>query len=165
MEINAGDINLVFTDVNDEEVAGLISDVEDLFNMSETRLYPPHVPKEMIFRIEKNNTLLGEIRLKNIRYYNRKAELGIILKKEYHGVGYGKKAVEALMSYAFNKMNLYRLEAEVIEYNKSSIKLVESLGFVREGVLRKGKYNEGSYWDIYRYGILSEEYKEFFKNP
>ncbi len=56
-------------------------------------------------------------------------------------------------------MNLHRLEAEVIENNSPSIKLVEQLGFKLEGKLREAKYTEGGYIDILRYGILKNEYK------
>ena len=60
-------------------------------------------------------------------------------------------------------MNLYRIEAEVIAFNKVSVKMVEGLGFVKEGILREAKYSNGKYWDIYRYGILRSEYDKFEK--
>lgn len=56
-------------------------------------------------------------------------------------------------------MNLHRLEAEVIETNSASIKLIEKFGFKKEGVLREAKFQNGKFIDIYRYGLLRSEYK------
>ncbi|MCF8241947.1 MAG: GNAT family N-acetyltransferase [Melioribacteraceae bacterium] len=160
MYLKSGDLILRQTNPGDEELINLIDDASELFPMSEVRLYPSPMPKEMIFRIEKDDQLLGEISLKNIKWYNRKAEIGIILKKEFYGKGFGTNALKSIMDYAFNKMNFYRLEAEVLEFNVGSIKLLEKLGFVKEGVLREAKYSDGKYWDIFRYGLLSREYKK-----
>ena len=68
------------------------------------------------------------------------------------------------MEYAFNKMNLHRLEAEAIEYNKASISMLEKFGFVLEGTLREAKYSDGKYWGVYRYGLLRQEYLKHHKD-
>ena len=57
-------------------------------------------------------------------------------------------------------MNLHRLEAEVVANNKVSINLIEKLGFKKEGTLREAKYSNGTYYDIYRFGLLRKEYKK-----
>ena len=158
MILKTGDLSIKLTDIDDPELAELTRDSEILFNMSERRLYPKDMPGEMAFRIEREGELIGEIRFKNIKWFNRKAELSIILTKEHQSSGFGKAAMQKIMEYAFEKMNLHRLEAEVIEFNKPSIKLVESLGFIKEGTLREAKYSDGKYWDIYRYGILKPEF-------
>jgi len=131
--------------------------------MSEVRLYPKNMPKEMAFRIEKDNELIGEIRFKIIKWFNRKAEISILIKEEFQNMGYGREALKAIIKHGFEKMNMHRLEAEVIAFNEVSIKLVEGLGFIREGVLREAKFSDGKYWDIYRYGLLREEYKTNIK--
>ena len=117
------------------------------------------MPTEMIFRIEKESTLIGEVRLKNLRWFNRKAELSIIVHKEQQGQGYGKEVLEYLIDYAFNKMNLHRLEAEALEFNEASVMMLEKIGFHLEGRLREAKYHNDKYWDILRYGLLKSEYK------
>ena len=94
-----------------------------------------------------------------MRWFNRKSEITIIIKKDFQGKGYGKESLRAAMDFAFNKMNLHRLEAEVYEFNHVSIKLMESLGFKKEGVLREAQFSNGKYWDIIRYGILRNEFK------
>ena len=158
MFIKSGNITLRFSQHNDPELKELIKDVEELYPMSEARLYPDKMPKEMMFRIELDGKLIGEAGYKTIKWYNRKAELSIIITKENRGKGYGKEVIHALLKYGFEKMNLYRIEAEVIAFNEISARMIEKLGFVKEGTLREAKYSDGKYWDIYRYGILRGEY-------
>jgi RimJ/RimL family protein N-acetyltransferase len=107
---------------------------------------------------------IGQVSFKSIRWFNRKAELSLFIKPEFQGRKYGMKILETMMEYAFGKLNFYRLEAEVIEYNKKAIKLVEMLGFTLEGRLRQAKYSEGKYFDILRYGILKHEFDVSYKD-
>ena len=158
MFIKTNNFTLRVAQADDNELKELIQDIEELYPMGEARLYPDKMPGSMMFRIEKDDKLIGEVGFKTIKWYNRKAEVSVILTKENQGKGYGTEATKAIMKYGFEKMNLHRIEAEVIAFNEASIKMVESLGFVKEGTLREGKYSYGKYWDIYRYGILRSEY-------
>ena len=164
MVLSDDQIFLKSTNNDDPELINLFQAEKGLLTMSETRLYPAGTPTEITFRIEKNNVLIGEIRLKNLRWFNRKAELSIIISEDYQRKGVGSAATKLLMEYAFNKMNLHRLEAEAIEYNKASISMLEKFGFVLEGTLREAKYSDGKYWGVYRYGLLRQEYLKHHKD-
>ena len=164
MIITGDGLNLIAVKPNDRELKRIFRNRDDLANMSEVRSYPAGTPTEIAFKIDRNNTIIGEVRFKNIRWYNKKAELSLIILKEYQGKGYGGKALQAIMSYAFDNMELHRLEAEVIEYNSKSVKLLEKFGFVKEGVLREAKYHDGKYQDIFRYGLLRTEYEKKLKS-
>lgn len=159
MILKKGKITLRTTTPDDEELKVLFQNADDLLNMSETRVYPDGMPTEMVFRIEKEKTLIGEVRLKNLRWFNRKAELSIIIHRDHQGDGFGKEVLNHIIEYAFNKMNLHRLEAEALEFNETSVMLLEKLGFQLEGRLREAKYHNNKYWDILRYGLLRSEFK------
>jgi len=156
--INSKNILLKLSNEEDEQLKELSSNSPDLVNMSEVRTYPAKMPAEIYFRIEKENELIGEVNLSRIRWYNRKCEISILIKKEWQGKGFGKEAMKEIINFAFNRMNLHRLEAEVIEFNEVSLKLIEGLGFKREGKLREAKYFNGKYWDIIRFGLLKNEW-------
>ncbi|NIT99570.1 MAG: GNAT family N-acetyltransferase, partial [Nitrosopumilaceae archaeon] len=96
--------------------------------------------------------------------FNRKAEISILISPEYQDKGYGKEALLMLMRFAFKKMNLYRLEAEVIDYNDKAKSLFEKVGFIPEGRLREAKYNDGKYYDVLRYGMLRHEYDKKYES-
>ncbi len=72
--------------------------------------------------------------------------------------GYGEKALGAIIEFGFKRLNLYRLEAEVIDGNIPSVKLMRKFGFVEEGRLREAKYVNGIYKDLLRFGLLRKEY-------
>lgn len=164
MILKSGQVVLKSSSSSDDELKELFQDPKILNNMTETRLYPEKTPTEMIFRIERDNKLIGELKFHSIRWFNRKAMLSVILIEEYQKKGIGTEALRTAIKFAFEKMNLHRLEAEVIEFNEPSKKLVEKLGFKLEGTLREAKYSCGKYWNIYRYGLLRKEYQERGKN-
>lgn len=160
MKLLSQNLELELLESEESIINEIAEDSEDLFNMSEVWLYPKGTPTQMIFAIKKNDSLIGELKLRNIRWFNRKAELSIILKKDEQKKGIGTEIVEKIIEYAFVKMNFHRLEAEVIETNITSIKLIEKFGFRKEGVLREAKYQNGKFIDIYRYGLLKTEYNK-----
>jgi RimJ/RimL family protein N-acetyltransferase len=157
-------IKIISTELDDPELKELSQEFSVLENLSETRLYPPKMPSSMVFRIEHEDKLIGEIGFRTIKWFNRKAEISILMSPENQGKGYGKKALLMLMRFAFKKMNLYRLEAEVIDYNDKAKSLFEKAGFVLEGRLREAKYNDGKYFDILRYGMLKPEYDKKYES-
>ncbi len=158
MKLESKILNIVTTKIDDQEVKDLLKASPDNVNMSETFLYPDGTPTEMLFRIEKNSELVGFVKLSRIRWFNRKCELSILIDKAHQGKGIASEAMKSVIQHAFNKMNLHRLEAEVIEFNKASIKLMEKFGFKKEGVLREAKFNNGKYYNIIRYGLLRNEW-------
>ena len=156
MKIETEALVLKSTSNKDDELKEMFQNISILSNMSEKSIRPVDVPSEITFRIEKEDELIGEIRIKNIKWYNRKAELSLMIAPIHQGKGYGTDALEKIIEYAFNTMNFYRLEAEVIDFNEPSKKLVEKCGFVFEGRLREAKYVNGKYYDILRYGLLKK---------
>jgi|YNPNPStandDraft_1061719.scaffolds.fasta_scaffold11667_4 UDP-4-amino-4,6-dideoxy-N-acetyl-beta-L-altrosamine N-acetyltransferase len=106
--------------------------------------------------VDTDGELAGVIWLKQIDWRVRKAEVGIYLGR-CRGQGLGKRALTALVRYAFDTLNLNKLWATVFSYNQPSMRLFEGAGFSREGLLRKETYREGKYHDVIRYGLLKEE--------
>ena len=152
-------IQLVSTTEDDKEFNNLFSEYSELQNLSELRLHSHVLPAALYFRIEFENKLIGEIGLKSIRWYNRKAEIFLAIKKEYHGRGIGRKVLKMIIEYGFGTMNFHRLEAEVVDYNKSAKKLFTDIGFRQEGIFKEAKYYNGEYHNIIRYGLLHDEYE------
>ena len=160
MVITTKSLLLKRTNSYDPELSGLIEDIDTASNLTESRIYSSEMPRTITFRIEKNKQLIGEVGFKNIKLINRKAELNIIMKKEHRNKGYAKEALCEMIEYGFRNLKFHRQEAEVYEYNKVSIRLVENIGFVKEGELREAKYHNGKYHSILRYGLLKNEWQK-----
>ncbi len=80
------------------------------------------------------------------------------LKVEARGQGYMQEALRCAIVWAFANMNLNRIEAQIHPNNRPSILLVEKLGFVREGIMRKAGYWDEQYYDLCMYGLLKNEF-------
>ncbi|MGG7165282.1 GNAT family N-acetyltransferase [Clostridium ihumii] len=67
-----------------------------------------------------------------------------------------------LIQKCFNNIytNMNRIGVEIYSFNERSIKLFESLGVVREGVIREQVYKKGKFVDEYIYGLLRQEWKK-----
>ena len=82
----------------------------------------------------------------------------LIGRKDLWHHGYGTAGMEASLDLAFNEWGLYRVWADVPEYNTAALAMCEHLGFVHEGTLRKSRPHEGSRFDSAVMGILAIEY-------
>lgn len=100
----------------------------------------------------------GTIGLGPIDEHNGCAELGIWLRAEDHGKGYGTEASSLLITHAFEELRLHRIEARVFEGNEASRNLWETLGFDHEAVHRDAAYLRGDYRDVHRYAVLENEW-------
>jgi len=86
------------------------------------------------------------------------ATLAYWIAPDRWGNGYATEAVELLCEHAFEDRRLNKLRADVLVSNDASRRLLEKLGFEREGTLREEKFVGGDYEDVHRYGLLADEW-------
>lgn len=108
--------------------------------------------------LNDGNTVIGTTTLFNLNLDNGRAELGYAMASAYWGKGYMNEALKALVSHAFEVMDLRRLEADVDPRNVGSIRSLERLGFQREGFLRERWHVNGEIQDALFYGLLRREW-------
>jgi ribosomal-protein-alanine N-acetyltransferase len=106
-----------------------------------------------------DDALIGTTTLYNLDFSNRRAEMGYALGREHWGQGYMAEALQALLAYCFEVLDLRRIEADVDPRNAPSIQTLERLGFQREGFLRERWEVDGEIQDALFYGLLREEWK------
>jgi RimJ/RimL family protein N-acetyltransferase len=108
--------------------------------------------------LRDSNTVIGTTTLFNLSLENGRAELGYAMAHPHWGKGYMNEALTALVSHAFEVMELRRLEADVDPRNAASIRTLERLGFQREGFLRERWHVNGEIQDAFFYGLLRREW-------
>jgi RimJ/RimL family protein N-acetyltransferase len=96
--------------------------------------------------------------LARIDLANRRAELGFALGRNHWGQGFMAAALPAVLEFAFNTMELHRVYADTDPRNDASIRVLERLGFRREGVLREHYLVQGEPQDAIMYGLLRSEW-------
>jgi len=77
---------------------------------------------------------------------------------EHQGNGYVTEATELALDYAFEERRLAKVFAHVLVPNEGSWRVLEKLGFQREGRQRKESFVDGERVDTYRYGLLAEDW-------
>lgn len=112
---------------------------------------------------DEDEKVVGIIGLDNINYVHGDAIIAIYVCNSVRRAGIGSRAMGMVIDLAFNQLRLTRLTSYLREDNVSSQKLTESVGFSREGLIRKGWFSSGKHFDIVAIGLLSEEWPEHRK--
>ena len=92
--------------------------------------------------------------------FNRQASSAVIgydLMRSSWGRGLTVQAVAGMLEFGFRRLELHRIEALVIPENTASIRVLEKLGFEREGVLRDHGFWKGQHWDVVSFSRLSTD--------
>ncbi len=102
----------------------------------------------------ENDKLIGTTTLYNLDFSNRRCELGYALGRAYWGQGYMQEALDATLGFAFDTLDMRRIEADVDPRNIASVRALERMGFQREGFLRERWQVDGEIQDALFYGLL-----------
>ncbi|WP_454190927.1 GNAT family N-acetyltransferase [Paenibacillus sp. Marseille-Q7038] len=103
--------------------------------------------------------LVGSIGYLYLDQENKKTEIGYWLGKEYEGKGIITKSIKVLINYAFEELQLHKIEIGVARENTRSRAIPEKLGFIREGELRDYEYINGKFLDRVMYGLKADEWR------
>jgi [ribosomal protein S5]-alanine N-acetyltransferase len=106
-----------------------------------------------------DDALLGTCSLHKIDRDNARAEVGYLLGRPHWGQGLATEALWLAIGYAFTTLGLRRLEADIDPRNTGSQKLLERLGFTRDGYLRERWCVAGEISDSALYGLLAREWR------
>ena len=104
--------------------------------------------------------LVGTCTLFQINDQCARAELGYILVSSAWGRGYMREALNAFLGYAFTELNLSRIEADTDPRNEPSLRLLASLGFVKEGHFRERWVVDGEVSDSAMFGLLRRDWSQ-----
>jgi len=103
---------------------------------------------------------LGTVGLHHLLPHTRAAELGYWVWSKAAGRGLATAAGARLLRLAFEDLRLHRVFVRHAVTNSASQKVIERLGFVREGTLRHDLQLEGRWVDHHAYGLLEDEYRQ-----
>lgn len=114
---------------------------------------------------KKTNSFAGSTRFYDIQLPNKTLQLGFTwYGKDYQGTGLNKNCKYLLLEFAFEKMNIERVEFRADFENKKSIAAMKSIGSIEEGVLRKNFIKpDGERRDSIILSILKKEWLDGVK--
>lgn len=103
--------------------------------------------------IPGDGTLVGSVGFFNVDDRHRRAEIGYDLAPEAWGRGLMTRAARVLVDWALGDGGFHRIEATVMAGNRRSERVLEKLGFEREGLMRgyklvRGEFRDYSLWAL-----------------
>lgn len=102
---------------------------------------------------------IGGCGVNEVDWKNSVAVIGIFIgDKNYWDKGYGTDAMQILIRFVFEQMNIHKIKLNVYAFNERAIRCYEKCSFKKEGTLRQEIFRDGKYHDQYIMSILKEEY-------
>lgn len=113
--------------------------------------------RQFAARLAGSSALVGWVTLYRIDRTHRRAEIGYLIDTALWGRGLGRRMVGLALDHAFGALGLHKIEADVDPRNTASCRLLEALGFRREGLLRQRWRTGGELQDSAIYGLIADE--------
>ena len=133
------------------------------FPVSKKDMYAPDDSKNLMFAIMSNIGIdsgeqafvdkdyihyVGTISLHDISWIDRKGEVGYMIgSKDHWGMGIASEAISLVVDYAFNRLNLNKVSAGVVDGNPGSSRALEKNGFKQYCITPQHYYLEGKFFD------------------
>lgn len=112
------------------------------------------------FGIEYQGELAGVIGLEfKTDVFRRTAIVGYWLGEPFWGKGIVTAALKLIIEYAFEHLDLVRLEAGHFDFNPASGRVLEKCGFERYGIAKKAVIKNGKLADDHLYGLVNPKYQ------
>jgi RimJ/RimL family protein N-acetyltransferase len=129
-------------------------------NFVESTIKPATNRRDFVIIDLATNNLIGNCDLFNIDNINRRAEIGIIIGEEKsRGQGIGGEAINLLLDYAFNYLNLHSVSLSYLASNTPAAKAYAKIGFKEVGRRRESSFINGKYVDDITADILDSEFR------
>jgi RimJ/RimL family protein N-acetyltransferase len=119
--------------------------------------------KEMYYfaiRARDDDRLIGKAVIHRIEWSNGNSSLRLgIGSADDRRKGFGSQALQMLLRFAFAELNLFRVSANVPEYNEAATALLAKFGFLEEVRRRQALERDGRRWDLISFGLLKDEWQ------
>lgn len=112
-----------------------------------------------MIRAKADDRLIGKAMIYRIEWANGGCQIRLgIGSADDRRKGYGTQAAKMLLRFAFAELNLFRVTANVAEYNEGAMALMKKLGFTEEVRRRQSLEREARRWDLLVFGLLKDEW-------
>ena len=111
------------------------------------------------FVILYNNVVVGRIGIYTIHPKTKTGSIGYWIDEKYKGKGIITKACVAILNYAFNVVQLNKIEIKCGTENYKSQGIPERLNFKKDGVIEKGELIRNKFIDLYSYSMSRSDWK------
>ena len=107
--------------------------------------------------LKDNPKLIGVIGHYRIKPEHYRSEIGYMILPEFNGKGIVTEAVQEVVKYGFEAMQLHSIEAVIDPDNIASAKVLEKNNFVKEAHLKENEFYDGRFYDSVIYSLLNKK--------
>ena len=108
--------------------------------------------------LKENKKMIGTCGFTRIDEQNGTAEIGYVLNPAYWGMGIGTEAAKRVIRFAFEELNMNRVEARFLFGTEASLRVMNKIGMKFEGYIRESLLVKGKYRTVGVSSILRREY-------
>jgi ribosomal-protein-alanine N-acetyltransferase len=108
-------------------------------------------------QLKESNHLIGTCGLHFWKRDIRCAEVGYHVGRPFWGRGFATEVLRAMVDFGFHRMDLNRIEGRHNDGNDASGRVLEKVGFQKEGLWRQREIKYGKFVDVVQYSLLREE--------
>ncbi|MDP4087035.1 MAG: GNAT family N-acetyltransferase [Bacillota bacterium] len=161
-QITESDTKDIFSILSQNEVTSYYGQ-ESMKNMEQAKEFirffegKYHENRGIRWGIERKSQkgLIGTIGLDALVPNHKRADVGYEIHPDHWRKGYASEAVSRVLSYGFHTLGLRRIGAVVFPENIASIKLLEKMGFQKEGLLENYIFQNGVSHDSYVFSVVN----------
>jgi aminoglycoside 6'-N-acetyltransferase len=111
--------------------------------------------------LRKTGDMIGDCAFHTLAQDNRQAEIGFTFARSHQGFGFATEAVNCLLTYLFEELELHRVTAVCDVENTASARLLERVGMRREAHFVDNIWFKGAWGSEYLYALLQYEWLTF----
>lgn len=151
--------NRAFLRENVEEISSIETEEEaEITVRKRSAEWAAHCRFVMGIWLKGEDRYVGEIWIEPKNWEVPSFEIGWFLDQGYQGRGIATEAVQRSLEFLFNNLNAHKVIAITRDTNLKSIRLIEKLGFHKEGHLRESGIQDGKRYGLLHYGMLRTEF-------
>lgn len=109
--------------------------------------------------LKPNDRMIGSCGFHLYARRDRRVEIGYELHSDYWRRGIMSEAARSVVQFCFDRLDVHRVEADVVEGNAASAALLKKLGFSLEGIWRDRVFKRRAYHSLWQFGLLAPEHR------
>lgn len=158
--LEAQDVPKLAAWINDERISGM-DEARFPVSVAEEEVWyervTTDVSKKKLVVCNDGEQDVGLVSLHDIDKKNQRGEVGCYIDPAHRRRGYSREALDLLIRFAFEELNLRKVSASILAFNEASLSLFRSLGFEEEGVRRQHVFTRGKFEDLVEMAKFRED--------
>lgn len=122
--------------------------------------YSQHLEIRWGITLRPTDEVIGMVGYNYWVRHDHRASVGYDLARAYWGQGIMTEALGTVVTFGFEQMALNRIEADADLRNPASARVLEKVGFTREGIQREQFFEEGSFHDLGLFSLLRRDFNK-----